>query len=96
MPCSALVPDFVATFRRAKAAGAIDSTTSRSICTSSKVASAASTAAPSHWARLRDTSFALGQTASPDDASLRLPGSSSIRRSTSSVKRAWKSGRGTS
>lgn len=26
------------------------------------------TAAPSHWARLRDTSFALGQTASPDDA----------------------------
>lgn len=26
------------------------------------------TAAPSHWDRLRDTSFALGQTASPDDA----------------------------
>ncbi len=26
------------------------------------------TAAPSHWAKLRDTSFALGQTASPDDA----------------------------
>ncbi len=26
------------------------------------------TAAPSHWARLRDTSFQLGQTASPDDA----------------------------
>ncbi|QDX27782.1 cystathionine beta-lyase [Sphingomonas suaedae] len=26
------------------------------------------TATPSHWARLRDTSFALGQTASPDDA----------------------------
>ncbi|WP_422055436.1 cystathionine beta-lyase [Sphingomonas sp.] len=26
------------------------------------------TAAPSHWGRLRDTSFALGQTASPDDA----------------------------
>lgn len=26
------------------------------------------TAAPSHWTQLRDTSFALGQTASPDDA----------------------------
>lgn len=26
------------------------------------------TAAPSHWEKLRDTSFALGQTASPDDA----------------------------
>lgn len=26
------------------------------------------TAAPSHWIKLRDTSFALGQTASPDDA----------------------------
>jgi cystathionine beta-lyase len=26
------------------------------------------TAAPSHWARLRETSYALGQTASPDDA----------------------------
>lgn len=26
------------------------------------------TAAPSHWAKLRDTSFTLGQTASPDDA----------------------------
>lgn len=26
------------------------------------------TAAPSHWTRLRDASFALGQTASPDDA----------------------------
>ncbi len=26
------------------------------------------TAAPSHWAKLRDASFALGQTASPDDA----------------------------
>lgn len=26
------------------------------------------TAAPSHWDRLRDTSFALGQTTSPDDA----------------------------
>lgn len=26
------------------------------------------TAAPSHWTTLRDTSFALGQTASPDDA----------------------------
>ena len=26
------------------------------------------TAAPSHWARLRDTSFQLGQVASPDDA----------------------------
>jgi cystathionine beta-lyase len=26
------------------------------------------TAAPSHWDKLRDTSFALGQTASPDDA----------------------------
>ena len=26
------------------------------------------TAAPSHWSQLRDTSFALGQTASPDDA----------------------------
>lgn len=26
------------------------------------------TAAPSHWARLRDASFQLGQTASPDDA----------------------------
>ena len=26
------------------------------------------TAAPSHWSNLRDTSFALGQTASPDDA----------------------------
>lgn len=26
------------------------------------------TAAPSHWTKLRDTSFALGQTASPDDA----------------------------
>lgn len=26
------------------------------------------TACPSHWARLRDTSFALGQVASPDDA----------------------------
>lgn len=26
------------------------------------------TAAPSHWVKLRDTSYALGQTASPDDA----------------------------
>jgi cystathionine beta-lyase len=26
------------------------------------------TAAPAHWEKLRDTSFALGQTASPDDA----------------------------
>ncbi|MGV3457829.1 cystathionine beta-lyase [Sphingomonas sp.] len=26
------------------------------------------TAAPAHWTKLRDTSFALGQTASPDDA----------------------------